>query len=250
LKGVRAFKSNWTQAVSQSNVTVDEQEDLVKAWLSSAWIEQEGIIECKRLLESQAGALAKVAEQAEIIRATPSKPRTVTFLDEKDDPPHRATLFNETELVEDSRSSMPTKLYLKKPEVMIVTQKSLDVLEYYAQLSELLTEMEVSDGELKMLFKSGLNSVTRELLPLCISTSESLEKLVKELCELSDISASNVITERDRLYQRASEIPLQFLVRWKRVERKAKLLDVKLDFEDPAVFATRLLGTDTLSALF
>ena len=96
------------------------------------------LVSGKDRLSHQARALAKVSEQSEIIRAThPRRGRQHCSM--------RKMILH----------SMPTKLSLKKPEVVIVSQKSLEVLEYYAQPTELLTEMELSDGELKMLFKSG-----------------------------------------------------------------------------------------------
>ncbi len=139
---------------------------------------------------------------------------------------------------------------LKKPEFKFPTQGNHDVLEYYADFMHVLDDVELEAVDQRLLFKSGLNSETKEIIMTGDLKRASVAEQVRFVCQMLEIGQSTILAERDRLYQREGESPLQFLVRWRKCLRKAEVLNLPLvEISSSMLFVSRLRQHQTLMVL-
>jgi len=84
LKGVKAFKSNWTKAVNHSGISLEEQVDLIQELLQRDYVF--GLADWEGVLKNQLVALKEIVQRVEIAKATPVRSRqSAEMLDEKED---------------------------------------------------------------------------------------------------------------------------------------------------------------------
>ena len=69
LKGVKAFKSNWTKAVNHSGISLEEQVDLIQELLQRDYVF--GLADWEGFLKNQLVALKEIVQRVEIAKATP-----------------------------------------------------------------------------------------------------------------------------------------------------------------------------------
>jgi hypothetical protein len=96
------------------------------------------------------------------------------------------------------------------------------------------------------LFKSNLNEEARQALLLTDGKWNTVKDLVKFLSKLNKIPTSSLLTERDRLRQKAGETPYDFVIRWNLFGRKAQVLHIDLGQKSAELFASKLLKGELL----
>jgi hypothetical protein len=258
-KALQPFKSNWSKAVNQTDLTppeiVDVLEYLLSIKLSEVIVGDQVQTDTKlaewedKLSELKNDAL-NVVHEAAVVAATPHKSRTPAQAKGIEEEKRTSRIFTgfdldaedgDQEVIETGR-----KLKLKQPEVRLPEQGAKDVLDYYLELKEAADDLKLPEDEFQTMFRLNMNSETKRMARLF--KKKSFTQMLKGVCIVQEIGVDKIITLRDKLYQRSDEKPVDFLVRWMALTDAAELIDVSVDMGKDT-FVSRLLHHSDLSLM-